>query len=323
MAENLLRRLNKLLPAPQVLVGRVVAHHDDDTSSIELPSSLGLTAYGGNVAAGSIIRARGRGVSVGSNAFVRAGVVESEAPASAPVEIVVGSVTPGCGLEEELSDTIDGTWALPAAFSESGVQPALRDDGYTFDVPSGISEGEVWINPALTIFSRGGQSTGRRYFQIEAREITYASIMGFIVGRTDDELQLGMYGWKESDRWIALYDGAGGEAVQYTDYYNAFDEANFTAADWPPIVSGSRIGFALDLDAGRLDSINVDGVPLSLDVDDPDAFAAVNAWPPNQIVRPFINADANSFEPFGTFTLVISEADLTHRPAGYEAWGTP
>lgn len=91
---NLLQRLRNLVPTPQVLIGRVVEHHDDDTSSIQLPSSNGELQYGLALYSGAVIRARGRGVAVGRNAFVRGGVVETEAPDIPPIDIVIGIETP-------------------------------------------------------------------------------------------------------------------------------------------------------------------------------------------------------------------------------------
>lgn len=91
---NLLQRLRNLVPAPQVLIGRVIEHHDDDTSSIQLPSSNGELQYGLALYSGAVIRARGRGVAVGLNAFIRGGVIETEAPEIAPIDIVIGIETP-------------------------------------------------------------------------------------------------------------------------------------------------------------------------------------------------------------------------------------
>jgi hypothetical protein len=89
---NLFRRLQALLPAPPVLVGRVVAHHGDDTSTVQLPSGLAVAAFDGVLQTGSTLRVRGRSVPVGQNAFVRDGVVESQAPDVEPVDIPIGRV---------------------------------------------------------------------------------------------------------------------------------------------------------------------------------------------------------------------------------------
>ncbi len=85
-------RLKQILPPTPVLVGRVTAHHADDTSTVELPTNEGSTAYAAGVAVGSTIRARGTTVAVGDKAFVRDGVIETRAPDEDAVEIVVGTV---------------------------------------------------------------------------------------------------------------------------------------------------------------------------------------------------------------------------------------
>ena len=92
MSGILYRRLRALLPLPQVLVGTVVEIFADDTSSVELPGSGTTIGYPGNVATGSLLRVRGSSVEVGKRAFIRAGVIESEAPAGDIIEIEVGRV---------------------------------------------------------------------------------------------------------------------------------------------------------------------------------------------------------------------------------------
>ena len=93
MSTNVFARLQRLLPQPPVIVGRVVAHQAaDDTSTIELPSAQGSAAYAAGLETGSRFVARGRVVPVGQNAFVRGGVVESQAPDVPAVEIVIGRV---------------------------------------------------------------------------------------------------------------------------------------------------------------------------------------------------------------------------------------
>jgi hypothetical protein len=89
---NIFRILQQLVPQPPVLVGRVLAHHEDDTSTVELPMALGLTPYGGNVATGALIRPRGRTVPVGGMAFVRAGVIETQAPDVVPIDMQIGRI---------------------------------------------------------------------------------------------------------------------------------------------------------------------------------------------------------------------------------------
>jgi hypothetical protein len=64
---NLWSQFRALLPQDPLLVGQVIAHNSDGTSSITLP---------GNVT----IRAIGQSVAVGLWAFVQSGTVQTEAP---------------------------------------------------------------------------------------------------------------------------------------------------------------------------------------------------------------------------------------------------
>lgn len=92
MSNNVFQRLRNLLPLPAVLVGTVLEIHDDDTSTVEIPGALPISDYSGNVATGSLIRPRGTSVPVGKKAFVRAGVIETQAPDGAAVPITVGTI---------------------------------------------------------------------------------------------------------------------------------------------------------------------------------------------------------------------------------------
>jgi hypothetical protein len=95
MATNPLLRIRNLLPASPVLVGKVLSHDAaTDTSVIELPTGQVPTAYDPTVQAGAQFVARGRIVAVGDNAFVRNGVVESQAPSQTVTEIEIGVVVP-------------------------------------------------------------------------------------------------------------------------------------------------------------------------------------------------------------------------------------
>ena len=71
---NLYKQLLDILPSDPLLVGEVTAHNADGTSTVELPD-------------GALLYPRGQGVSIGSNAFVRRGLVEGEAPSLA-VELI-------------------------------------------------------------------------------------------------------------------------------------------------------------------------------------------------------------------------------------------
>ena len=64
---NLWARFKDLLPSTPLLVGEVLAHNPDGTSTLEAPD-------------GAVFRVRGQGVAGGLHAWVRGGVVEGEAP---------------------------------------------------------------------------------------------------------------------------------------------------------------------------------------------------------------------------------------------------
>lgn len=93
MTINVFQRLRDLLPPSPVLIAEVVEHHADDTSTVRLPSGLGQAPQQGGVAIGALVRVRGTTVPVGSNAFIRDGVIETQAPDGEPIEIVIGTVS--------------------------------------------------------------------------------------------------------------------------------------------------------------------------------------------------------------------------------------
>ncbi len=92
MSANLFKRLQALLPSSPLIVGRVVAHNSDDTSTVELPGGQVASAFDGLLQSGNRIIARGRSVPVGENAFIRDGVIQSQAPAAELVDIPIGRV---------------------------------------------------------------------------------------------------------------------------------------------------------------------------------------------------------------------------------------
>lgn len=88
----LFRQLRSLLGLPSVIVVDVIEVYADDSSLVRLPGSGSQVAYADNVEAGTLARVRGSSVPAGSRAFVRAGVIESQAPSGAIAEIEVGRV---------------------------------------------------------------------------------------------------------------------------------------------------------------------------------------------------------------------------------------
>lgn len=73
---NIWKQLAALLPGDPLLVGQVIAHNADGTSSVTLPGN-------------QTIRVLGQGVPVGTRAFVQTGRLQGEAPALSYVELVV------------------------------------------------------------------------------------------------------------------------------------------------------------------------------------------------------------------------------------------
>lgn len=70
------KRLQKLLPQDPLLIGDVVLHHNDGTSTVTL-------------ADGRELRVRGQNVAVGQKAFIRGGEIRGPAPNLAVVSITL------------------------------------------------------------------------------------------------------------------------------------------------------------------------------------------------------------------------------------------
>lgn len=92
MSTSLFRQLRQILGPANVYVADVIDVYADDTSLVQLPGPATLTQYAANVATGSQVRVRGSSVAVGGRAFIRSGVIESEAPGGLIADIEVGRV---------------------------------------------------------------------------------------------------------------------------------------------------------------------------------------------------------------------------------------
>lgn len=154
---NLFVRLKRMLPDPVVLIGRVLElHDDDDTSTVQLLYPNALGAYDGTLSTGATIRARGQTVPVGSNAFVRNGVIETRAPDGEPLDIVVGravvppdTLTFAPPIDDQLVPEDDPDFALDLASHWAGGVAPLRytlvggslPAGVTLDMVSGVLSG--------------------------------------------------------------------------------------------------------------------------------------------------------------------------------------
>jgi hypothetical protein len=76
MSANPWKRLESLLPQDPLLVGKVILHNADGTSTVSLPD-------------GREIRVRGQEVTIGQNAFIQSGEISGQAPNLPVVEITV------------------------------------------------------------------------------------------------------------------------------------------------------------------------------------------------------------------------------------------
>lgn len=176
MTINVFQRLRNLLPPSPLLIARVVTQFADDTSAVELPIGLGQAPQQGGVATGALMRVRGTTVPVGSNAFVRDGVIESQAPDGEPIEIVIGVVSECAGGLDVLTFTgpvADQTLTVGAAFSLalsgyfSGGYPAYTYSvigtlpaGLSLDGATGVISGTPTTEEAVSITVRATDATG-------------------------------------------------------------------------------------------------------------------------------------------------------------------
>lgn len=71
---NVWKQFEALLPADPLLVGEVIAHNPDGTSTVRLPGA-------------QIIQVQGQAVPVGNRAFVQSNRVQGEAPSLTTLEV--------------------------------------------------------------------------------------------------------------------------------------------------------------------------------------------------------------------------------------------
>lgn len=158
MTTNLFTRLRALLPAPPLLIARVVSIDTEaGTSVVEIPASAGAAVVAPGLSTGSTWVARGTSVAVGSMAWIRAGVIESEAPSGDVVEAVIGSVVGapfgpaalalaavpdqasavGAPVSIDLAALVSGGWPPLVWSVASGTLPA----GLVLDAATGVVSG--------------------------------------------------------------------------------------------------------------------------------------------------------------------------------------
>ena len=177
MSENTFSRLQALLPPSPLLIARVLVVHGDDTSTVELPINAGDTVLAPGLSQGRTLRVRGSAVPAGANAFVRDGLIESQAPDGDPLLVVIGEVLPTPPTRAPLATN----GAVPAQFAAVGqphrllLAPLWKDgfaplsyqvtgslpDGVTLSAATGIVTGEPIAASTGTLTFSATDSTGR------------------------------------------------------------------------------------------------------------------------------------------------------------------
>lgn len=287
MSANLFLRLARMLPDAAVYVGRVLEHHDDDTSTVELPTNQALTVVGGNVARGSLIRPRGRTVPVGGWAFVRRGVIETRAPDPAPEAISVGA--PVAPALTDFLDTFAGTGTLEARITDSG--HSWGDSGGAPIVDAYVSAGllETTVSTALRLDPQWAPATTS--WAVEA------------------DIVLGAYALPQArfEMWMQDADGYGpmlrvqpdNTGSIYIDYQsNDFD---FTSAD-DSVISLAPHTLRMEVLTNSQVRVLVDGVQLFL------SAAGLNF--PNPLDDPYIVIVNNASDPTRVRLDRVLAADL-------------
>lgn len=171
MSQNLFRQLAALVPDAGLYVGKVLAHHDDDTSTVQLPIAVATVSVGGGLAHGDLIRPRGRTVPVGGWAFVRRGVIETRAPDPAPEAIAVGAPVAPPGF----LDTFAGSGSLDGRTTDSG--HTWGDSGGAPIVDAFVADGLLQTNvpTALRVDPQWAPSTLSWAVEVDLLLAAYAA----------------------------------------------------------------------------------------------------------------------------------------------------
>lgn len=161
MSTNAYVRLRRLLPPSPVWVGKVLAHYSDDTSLVELPTNEGAVGVASGLAVGSRVRVRGTTVAVGQRAFIRDGVIETQAPSGDPVEHVIGKVVQQFAslvFSGPISDVVVTAGVAAAADFRSYFSGGVGD--LTFDLVAGVLPGGLTVADGQ-LSGTAGQPVGR------------------------------------------------------------------------------------------------------------------------------------------------------------------
>jgi hypothetical protein len=308
VSQNLFHRISVLLPDAPVYLGRVLAHHEDDTSTVELPIGLATVSVGGNAARGSLIRPRGRTVPIGGWAFVRRGVIETRAPTPAPNAVSVGApVGPpgGASVWDEGSPLTVG----------GGASYSLTDAGRTMNIPGGS------VGQRVETVSTPTQDADVRYFELSFTgpfdQCGFATGDICAAGGTLDFLTDPIGSLVNVQR----NNNTGQHAIWLRKWTAGptFEE-EFILID--AIDEGARVGFLVDLDSGECTGITIDGTEIApgpLTGADLTAWGNLANWAAGQSAAPQFLQRA----VFGDTTLTLHTGDtISFLPGGATAWDT-
>jgi hypothetical protein len=306
VSSNIFSRLARMLPDAPVLVGRVLEHHDDDTSTVELPVETPSTVIGGGVARGSLIRPRGTTVPVGEWAFVRRNVIETRAPDALPLPIEVGSAEPspeGSVWDEGAPLTVN-----------AGATYSLSESGRQLNVDSG--GGSQRVETVTTPL----RSAGRRYceftytgpvdqFGFATGDIAVAGgTLDFLdepIGTLVNVLRNNNFGtwfiWLR--KWTA--------GPTFEEFFIPIDA----------VAEGDRIGFDIDLDGGTTAAVYVNGAEIApgpLTGDDLTNWNALSTWAAGQSAAPQTQQRLRSTAI--TLRVYTLASEISYLPSGADAW---
>lgn len=228
MSTNLFAALKRLLPPSPVWIGEVVAHNaSDDTSTLRLPTEQGTIPYAGAVQGGSLIRARGRTVPIGQNAFVRDGVVETVAPSGTPLTFVVAPVVTVPGTALAFNGPISAQ-----SYVEDAAITALNLDGYWVggSLPRSWSVVSGTLPPGLSLNELTGVVSGTPTTPAAAANVTFRC--------TDGQLSIadGAVSFTVTEDWSTFYPNDTPENAYIFAFMTLTTLSNWADVSSPPTI---------------------------------------------------------------------------------------
>jgi PKD repeat protein len=248
------------------------------------------------------------------------------------------TITNACGeqvIEEEVvaeepEEPSVSTWNTVSQplTAQNGVVYAFSNGDKTISVTSGS------LGQRVETVSTPVQTTGRRYFELSFNgaldQFGFATGDIFDAGGTLDALTdpVGVLVQVAKDQggpgyfwWFRSYGIMGGfRSSEYEAPYEVGEP--FAARDIPDLANDDRIGFDVDLDAGEVVAIYLNGteiIPAGISGDDLTAWNAFNSWPANQNAGAMCYHRANEGDQ--VMNLHMAAADITGPvPSGSTAW---